>query len=61
MAFLIVTGEDTPKGYIEAGMRMESLWLKATGLNISVHPMSQALEENETNEQIRKKYIWLVQ
>jgi hypothetical protein len=55
-AFFIITGNDTPKGYIEAGMNMESLWLKATELNISVHPMSQALEENETNEQIRKKY-----
>jgi hypothetical protein len=56
MAFLVVTGEDTSKGYIETGMRMESLWLKAVELNISVHPMSQALEENETNEQIRNKY-----
>jgi hypothetical protein len=54
--FFIITGKDTPKGYIEAGMDMESLWLKATELSISVHPMSQALEENETNEQIRKKY-----
>jgi hypothetical protein len=36
---------------------MESLWLKAVELNISVHPMSQALEENETSGQIRNKYI----
>jgi hypothetical protein len=57
MAFLIVTGGDTPKGYIEAGMKMESLWLKAVELNISVHPMSQALEEKETNGQIKNKYI----
>jgi hypothetical protein len=56
MAFFIITGQDTPKGYIEAGMKMESLWLRAVELNISIHPMSQALEESETNEQIRKKY-----
>ena len=56
-AFFIITGRDTSKGYIEAGMEMESLWLKATELHVSVHPMSQALEENETNKQIIRKYI----
>ena len=55
-AFFIITGPNTPKGYIEAGMKMESLWLRAVEFNVSVHPMSQALEESETNEQIRKKY-----
>jgi hypothetical protein len=51
-AFFVITGENSVKGYIEAGMKMEAIWLKATEENISIHPMSQALEEEETSEKI---------
>jgi hypothetical protein len=56
MGFFIITGPDTARGYIEAGMKMEALWLMAVEENISIHPMSQALEEDETHYQIQKEF-----
>ena len=56
VAFIIITGDNTVKGYIEAGMKMESTWLKAVEENISIHPMSQALEEQEVYKQIKIEF-----
>jgi nitroreductase len=37
---------------IKAGRTLERLWLAATALGISLHPMSQALEVTETKESL---------
>ncbi|QQO09977.1 Acg family FMN-binding oxidoreductase [Breznakiella homolactica] len=50
--FFVVTGGHTPRGYVQAGMDMEAVWLRAAAEGISLHPMSQALEETETREKL---------
>lgn len=55
--FLIITGGTNTEELIKTGMLLERIWLKAVDLNISVHPMSQILEEEpyckEVNEKIK--------
>ena len=44
--WLVITSPDESVGaLLEAGRRMERVWLKARGRNVAVHPMSQLLEE----------------
>jgi len=43
--FFIIQGGDTVRAYIKTGMAMETLWLAAAAEGVSIHPMSQALEE----------------
>lgn len=43
--FFVVTGSVDFKGTVQAGMRFEEFWLDAVELGISIHPMSQILEE----------------
>ena len=55
--FLIITGGTSKKDLVETGMMLESTWLKAVELGISVHPMSKILEEapycDEINSRIK--------
>jgi len=53
--FFIITGENTVKGLIEAGMRFEKVWLDAVEFGISIQPMSQILEESPYNNEIQDK------
>ena len=43
--FFVVTGSQDFAGTIRAGMHFERFWLDAVSLGISIHPMSQILEE----------------
>lgn len=43
--FMLYTKNDTPEDLIRLGMKLESLWIKLNSMGISVHPMSQPLEE----------------
>lgn len=44
--WLLLTGKnDSVAGLLDAGRRLEQLWLRARGCNVAVHPMSQVLEE----------------
>jgi len=43
--FFVVTGSSDFKGIVQAGMHFEKFWLDAVELGISIHPMSQILEE----------------
>jgi hypothetical protein len=43
--FFLIQGGDAVRAHIKAGMAMEALWLAAAAEGISIHPMSQALEE----------------
>jgi len=49
--WLIITSKDNSvPALLEAGMRLERLWLKIRDKNIAIHPMTQILEEAETNQ-----------
>jgi nitroreductase len=39
---------------LEAGRRAQRAWLRAAPLGIAVHPMSQALEERETQAEVQR-------
>lgn len=43
--FFVITGGDTLPEYVRAGMQLEALWLDAVAAGISIHPLSQMLEE----------------
>lgn len=43
--FFVVTGASDFTGTIQAGRRFERFWLDATEMGISIHPLSQILEE----------------
>ena len=43
--FIIFAQRDSPEELIKTGMQLEHFWLKLTAMGISVHPMSQPLEE----------------
>ena len=43
--FIIFAQKDSPEELIKTGMQLEHFWLKLTAMGISVHPMSQPLEE----------------
>lgn len=43
--FVLFVQDDTPEGLIKAGMDLERFWVKLNTMGISVHPMSQPLEE----------------
>ena len=44
--WLVITSPDeSVAALLDAGRRLERCWLKARGLNVAVHPMSQLLEE----------------
>lgn len=53
--FLIITGKTETKELIKTGMLLESIWLRAVKLGISVHPMSQVLEESPYCQEIDGK------
>jgi nitroreductase len=54
--FFVIIGEHSVKGYIEAGIALETLWLAAVRKNISIHPISQGLEEKETFAAINLRF-----
>ncbi|HBN34129.1 MAG TPA: hypothetical protein DHW69_04970 [Parabacteroides distasonis] len=43
--FVLFVQKDSPEELIKAGMDLERFWLKLNTMGISVHPMSQPLEE----------------
>ncbi len=43
--FFVITGGDTLPEYVRAGMHLEAFWLDAVAAGISIHPLSQMLEE----------------
>ncbi len=54
-AFLAITGGDSPEELIDVGRETIRVWLACTRLNISVQPMSAALEVNETRAQLESE------
>ena len=48
----ISTQNNDSKSQVFAGQTLERLWLAATALGVSLHPMSQALEVQETKKEI---------
>lgn len=53
--FLIITGGTSKKELIETGILLEESWLRAVELGISVHPMSQILEEKPYCDEVNDK------
>ncbi len=49
----ISTGKDDNES-LKAGRTLERLWLAATALGVSLHPMSQALEVPETKQELAR-------
>lgn len=43
----LVTETNDPDAYVRAGQAMERIWLRATNLGLSLHPMSQILQVPE--------------
>jgi hypothetical protein len=48
----ISSNENDSKSQVLAGQTLERLWLAATALGVSLHPMSQALEVPETKKEL---------
>jgi hypothetical protein len=49
--FIVISSPDeTPAALVNAGRTLERLWIRATGLQVAVHPMSAPLEENPWRE-----------
>jgi nitroreductase len=48
----IISEKNDREAQIRAGQAFERLWLAATAMNLSVHPMSQALEVPETKAKL---------
>ncbi|RDD29326.1 hypothetical protein CR161_00610 [Prosthecochloris sp. ZM] len=52
--WIVVTSDNgTPSALIQAGRRFERMLLKARGLSIGIHPMSQVLEEAPWKRDVR--------
>lgn len=52
-AYAILYGdEDTPEGWLRGGEALSSLWLTATELNVSVLPLSTAVEVHSTRQSL---------
>lgn len=49
---VVFTGENNRENWFRTGILLESLWLKATVLGISVQPMSQTVEFKDTREEL---------
>lgn len=49
----ICTLHDTPRAWLEAGMLLSALWLRATEDGLSVVPLSQVVEVPETRQALR--------
>jgi len=47
---LITSKDDSLKTLLETGKRMQRLFLKVRDKNIAIHPMTQILEEQQTNK-----------
>ena len=54
-AFLAITGGNSPEELIDVGRETARVWLACTESNISVQPMSAALEVNETRAQLESE------
>jgi hypothetical protein len=53
--WLIITGRgDSITNLIETGKRMQRLFLKVRDKGIALHPMTQILEETETNQNVNQ-------
>ena len=50
--FFVITGGSTPSEAVRAGMRFQAFWLEATAEGISIHPVSQILEEMPWAEEV---------
>jgi len=46
--------EDTPLGWVHGGEALSAVWLEATGLDVSVLPLSAAVEVEETRRTLRR-------
>ena len=46
--------EDTPVGWLHGGEALSAVWLEATGLDVSVLPLSAAVEVPETRRTLRR-------
>ncbi|PVZ87875.1 hypothetical protein C9426_09740 [Serratia sp. S1B] len=53
--FFVITGAKDFTGSVQAGMHMERFWLDAVALGISIHPMSQILEEEPYTSNVMKE------
>ncbi|WP_424245798.1 hypothetical protein Dip510_000735 [Elusimicrobium posterum] len=53
--FFLILGGNNTGDFVRAGMTMQSFWLKATEAGISLHPMSQILEEEGYKENLEKE------
>lgn len=53
--WLIITSKDnTVATLLETGKRFQRIFLKVRDRNIAIHPMTQILEETETNKQVNR-------
>lgn len=53
--FFVITGDNSPTDWINTGMLLEEFWLDAVRKDISIHPMSQMLEEEKYKSEIQKE------
>lgn len=51
---VISTASDDPKSWIEAGRKLQELFLMATSLDMSVHPYGVLIENEELNGQLKQ-------
>lgn len=52
--FIIITSEkSTPEEWFYTGIRLEKIWLNLTEQGISVHPMSQSIEEKKSYSDLK--------
>jgi nitroreductase len=51
---LICAAGDSHLGHVRTGQLFERLWLTATGLGVSIHPMSQTMRRPELREAVKE-------
>ncbi len=52
--FIVIADNDTPRDYVNAGMRLMELWLYAVRNNVEMQPMSYAVENPERRIALQK-------
>lgn len=52
--FIVISDNDTPRDYVNAGMHLMEVWLYAVRNNIEVHPMSYAVENPHRRLELQK-------
>ena len=56
---LVLGEEDTHAVHLRSGQLFERVWLKATALGVSVHPMSQTMRTPELREAVADLVVGL--